>query len=401
MVYSSVATLAILVQDIINYRIFISQKERETIPAGKAYFWFLVAVQAYYTTDALWGILDSLKLVTALYVDTVIYYMAMSGAVLLWTVYVIEYLNEHNSFTAFVRYAGRIFFAFEMTFLVINFFKPLFFSFDSNGAYQAGFVRYLALALQVVFFLLTSVYTFSVARKRNDSSRRRHNTVGAVGIFMVVFIAVQFFYPLLPLYSMGYMLGTCLLHTFVVEDMKVEQNRELEEALKQIRDQQRELGTAKKLVNTDPLTGVRNKNAYLQREDVVNDLIMNRSVCDFAVVVVDLNGLKLINDTYGHDAGDEYIKSASKLICDHFKHSPVYRIGGDEFAVVLMGEDHSNRREIVGALNDRIERNLRNGKVVMAVGISDYRRDDDRQVRNVFERADAAMYERKRELKAM
>jgi GGDEF domain-containing protein len=52
----------------------------------------------------------------------------------------------------------------------------------------------------------------------------------------------------------------------------------------------------------------------------------------------DLNDLKHINDRYGHERGDEYIVNCCRLICQVFKHSPVFRIGGDEFVALLRGE---------------------------------------------------------------
>jgi len=56
---------------------------------------------------------------------------------------------------------------------------------------------------------------------------------------------------------------------------------------------------------------------------------------EFGVIGCDVNGLKKINDTLGHKAGDEYICAACKMLCEYFKHSPVFRIGGDEFVVIL------------------------------------------------------------------
>ena len=116
-------------------------------------------------------------------------------------------------------------------------------------------------------------------------------------------------------------------------------------------------------------------------------------------MVCDVNGLKQVNDNLGHKAGDEYIRSASQLICDHFKHSPVYRIGGDEFVVVLEGPDFVHRERIMAELNEAVVANREAGKVVVACGLSEYNPLMDREVHAIFERADALMYARKIELK--
>ena len=63
--------------------------------------------------------------------------------------------------------------------------------------------------------------------------------------------------------------------------------------------------------------------------------------------VFDCDNLKQINDQNGHDKGDIYIRAASQLICRVFAHSPVFRIGGDEFAVVLQNEDFINREDLI------------------------------------------------------
>ena len=84
--------------------------------------------------------------------------------------------------------------------------------------------------------------------------------------------------------------------------------------------------------NKDSLTGVGNKTAYIKKTNEINEQIRN-GFKDFAVVMIDINGLKAVNDNYGHANGDLYIKGCCHIICEVFKHSPVYRIGGDEFAV--------------------------------------------------------------------
>ena len=80
----------------------------------------------------------------------------------------------------------------------------------------------------------------------------------------------------------------------------------------------------------------------------------------FAVALCDLNGLKHVNDTRGHKAGDLYLRDGCLSICHVFKHSPVYRIGGDEFAVVLEGHDLENVEALMRQLQDDIDRNVQN-----------------------------------------
>ena len=161
-----------------------------------------------------------------------------------------------------------------------------------------------------------------------------------------------------------------------------------------------ELGTVKTIAYRDPMTGVKSKHAFVEIESELDAAIDLKNAGDFAVLVCDVNGLKYINDTFGHKAGDQYIKEASSLICESFKHSPVYRVGGDEFVVLLNGQDYPERQSLMAAFDRQIEENLTCGKVVISTGMSDYDAQHDNSFHAVFNRADKLMYERKQQLKS-
>lgn len=156
----------------------------------------------------------------------------------------------------------------------------------------------------------------------------------------------------------------------------------------------------KSMANTDSMTGVRNKHAYMETESQINSRIHAGTMEELAVVACDINGLKYINDTKGHVAGDQLIKEASSLICDVFKHGSVYRTGGDEFVVLLQGKGYDIRLETIAAFNKKIEENIKNNSIVVSIGYSTLMPSDE-QLHDVFERADQMMYERKKELKRM
>ncbi len=149
----------------------------------------------------------------------------------------------------------------------------------------------------------------------------------------------------------------------------------------------------------DALTGVKNKLAYIQAERKLDENIAAGKESNLAVVVCDLNGLKEINDTKGHGAGDQCLIEACKIICDIFKRSPVYRIGGDEFVVLLLGQDYNNREALIREMEELNQKNAKEGKVVVACGISEYVPGSDRFLSEVFDRADGAMYANKKSLK--
>ncbi len=175
----------------------------------------------------------------------------------------------------------------------------------------------------------------------------------------------------------------------------------IDDEVRKEREHLRALNSEKELARRDDLTGTKNKTAYLELTRSIQDNIDSGiSYLTFAIVVCDINGLKQVNDTLGHQAGDEYIKSCASLICHIFAHSPVFRIGGDEFVVFIRGEDYAYKSQLFEMLRKEVlaNRGVR-GKPVIASGMSAYDPISDKGVTDVFERADAEMYENKRDLK--
>ena len=161
------------------------------------------------------------------------------------------------------------------------------------------------------------------------------------------------------------------------------------------------LGVVIERANTDALTGVKSKLAYVEMEHRTDARVSAREMEAFAVAVCDVNGLKFINDSRGHKAGDEFIVRASRMICELFSHSPVYRVGGDEFAVVLTGRDFEARDRLVSTLHDQSVANIGTGDVVISCGLSEFRPGEDSCFHTVFQRADERMFAEKRLLKSM
>ena len=151
------------------------------------------------------------------------------------------------------------------------------------------------------------------------------------------------------------------------------------------------------LMRRDPLTNVKNRMAFEDKEKHLQAQINSGSEEGFAIAMFDVNSLKLINDSQGHDAGDIYLLSACQLICSVFKHSPVYRIGGDEFIAVLSGEDLENRESLKNTFNGMLSPYseslpLPPEYVSIAFGIAVFDPETDNSVSEVMKRADDDMY---------
>lgn len=151
----------------------------------------------------------------------------------------------------------------------------------------------------------------------------------------------------------------------------------------------------------DALTSVRNKAAY---DEASHELGMAMASGDkeFALLMVDMNDLKIINDLYGHERGDEYLRAGCSLICRVFSHSPVFRVGGDEFVVILRDADYGRRDELVALLERLMEQSTSETdpwrRVSMAKGLG-VCGPQDNAPEEVLHRADEAMYANKRKMK--
>lgn len=383
--YSVVGIIAIFIHIIVNFDV-IFRKASRTFPGGKFYLLFLMGVLAFHLADGLWGVFSDNKLPNALFVDTSIYFVGMGVSILFWGIFVSLYIGKESKFVKVILLIGYVVFGIQIIALIVNIFVPILFQITKETEYIPLPIRYVTLTLQIIMFVLIAIYTISVAIGNKGCSKRRHIAIFSFCIAMSVFLTLQVFFPLLPLYSLGYLIGVTVLHTFVFEDQKVEKQKELEEAKNQIQ--------------IDALTGVKSKHAYVDREEVIDKLINKGEMNPFALVVFDLNDLKLVNDTYGHEAGDLYIVAATKLIVSIFSQSEIYRIGGDEFVALLEGESYHNREALHKQFKDVIDQNLKLRKsVIVSSGLSAYHEGQDNTFIQVFNRADEEMYQRKHEIK--
>jgi diguanylate cyclase (GGDEF)-like protein len=172
---------------------------------------------------------------------------------------------------------------------------------------------------------------------------------------------------------------------------------DIDSYVRQEKEYEARLAQAQIKANVDALTGVRNRHAYLDAEEHLDRMVAEELHPEFAITIFDVNNLKDINDSEGHTAGDQYLKNACKIICDIFKHSQVYRVGGDEFAVISQNEDYENIEALINQVNEHNANAKASKGIVIACGMAKF--ENDACVATVFERADQNMYKNKGELK--
>lgn len=188
---------------------------------------------------------------------------------------------------------------------------------------------------------------------------------------------------------------------YIKDIVVIEKEKEIAENDAKLKE--KEIGQISKDAYRDALTHVGSKTAYTKKIAEMNETIREPGT-EFAIVMVDVNFLKMINDKCGHASGDSYLTGCCDIICNIYKHSPVYRIGGDEFVVILTGSDYRNRNERIRQMRDAFEQSYNRTDVdpwlrySAASGMAEFS-STDTNVESVYERADKAMYMEKARFK--
>ncbi len=181
--------------------------------------------------------------------------------------------------------------------------------------------------------------------------------------------------------------------------------RYLQRAKGQVADMQVKVSAMDKKAHIDSLTGVKNKTSYVEAIEQLDKKIAAGNAA-FCIVMVDVNYLKRVNDTYGHERGNEYLVNACRLVCGVFGKEHVYRVGGDEFVVLIEGDKVSLCKYFVAQFKVEMNHKLSNEmlalweKVSAAIGVAFYEVGKDKTADEVFKRADKEMYANKLAMKA-
>lgn len=252
--YSVPAFIAIVFHFIVNFRhYFINDLVSDESSEYKRY---LNTILLFYAADAMWGVLSGAHMIDVLYIDTVIYYVAMTLSVYFCCKYIIVFLKLDSFLSKALNTFGIMFCIFVMLALAVNHFCPIFFRFCEDGCYKSYIIRHVVLTIQFLMFGGISALSFGVALKRNESRKNRKFAIGFFGVCMTMALALQALFPLLPLYTIGLLMGTLVIQTFIHTDELNSQlqtieklNRELMEEQETLRFQKDELTSAFAIIN--------------------------------------------------------------------------------------------------------------------------------------------------------
>lgn len=222
---------------------------------------------------------------------------------------------------------------------------------------------------------------------------------GLVFVFITMQIAKTIIRPLKELDKAAQNLA----HGHLNVDLHITSNDEVGTLASSLSETARQLKIKIDYINnlaySDKLTGIKNNTAYLQEVAYIkNDILQKKA--DFAIFVIDANGLKHINDNYGHELGNELIIKVTQMTAEVFGSEHLYRIGGDEFAVIKYGISQGECEALEKSFDEIVER--QKGKIwaSASVGFAVFNSKKDSNYESVFNRADEDMYENKIRMKA-
>ena len=150
---------------------------------------------------------------------------------------------------------------------------------------------------------------------------------------------------------------------------------------------ERKLFDARSRINLDGLTGVKNRSAYENMSDALTRQIEEGQPVKYAIALCSIAGLQQVNDICGRAAGDKLIRDTCAIVCNVFKHSPVFRVAGDEFAAICQGHDYEHVDELVAEVAKSNARQDLGEDASIKCGMAKY--TGSGSVAAVFARADA------------
>ena len=397
--YSIVGIVSLFIMISINFDIIFDKNYKyRSRSAYTSYRFLLLCAAIFFLADIGWGFLNNVQPVIIAEIDTSIYFLAMSMLILAWYRFIVKYLEDNNFFTHMVLGLGYLFLFAGIALIAINYFIPILFSYETD-TYATKVGRNIFLTTQIVMYAVIALYGLIRIFTHKGKKVTQHIAIAVAALTMSMIIILQYFFPLMPYYSIGLISALTLTNVFIARVEKDTLRQSIEEGLLREKEQSKQLVSAQELAYKDPLTGVKNKHAYVEFETGMDILIREKKIDKFSLFIFDLNDLKLINDTYGHETGDQYILKSCELVKKYFPGNIVYRFGGDEFIVYVTGDNYEERFKCLEEFNKAIEENIHTNEPIVAAGFSDYVPEKDNTMSAVFERADERMYSRKRRLK--
>lgn len=322
--------------------------------------------------DAFWGFaaLKSVGNAALLFTASSIFHMSTIITANVWLYFVLVYLRKVVHFAKVYRAFGFVMIVFQFALVFRNFFTPTIFSISSDCLYQPEFFRPIVFVNQYLVYVVVAIVTAVFVLKSPMKERKNYFAVFMFVLAPLVCGVFQMLYTDGPFYSIGYLVGCCIIHVFIAA-----------------RERNERLLVASQ---TDGLTGVQNRNAYEKDCENFSDMLTDENLIVFSI---DVNGLKQMNDTMGHYAGDELIVCAASCITSILGiYGKIYRIGGDEFMAIIHYD--GNAQDLKQLINDDAlcKKGECVGEISLSIGYAERRNLPSADLETLKKAADRMMY---------
>jgi len=325
-IYALIALVSIFQLTLIINR-SVHTKHKETI--DHPFLELLVFFILFSIVDCLWGICDSgvFKVSSNFFTLVTYAYHIMCGlSAFMWVGYIMKYIRCRGvKRLVFNIVRGLLIFA-QVGLIIENVLTHHSFYFDSNNVYHVGFLRAYMYAVQFLYYIMILVYSAIMIICHSKKERRAvYRNVLVFSLVPLAFGIGQLLFYNVAMYSLGFMLSGFIIYAYNLTDIR-------EKHLTRVAED------STRISFIDALTGLLNRRAY---EEALNLFQVTGFPKEFVYVSMDLNELKNANDNLGHEAGDEILKAAAKLMRKAFDpYGRVYRTGGDEFAALLYMDEN-------------------------------------------------------------
>ena len=190
-----IAILAIVIHLIINYDMLLPGRKASSFRCEREYRFFLGGLFYYYITDACWGIFTGLGWMTALYLDTASYYIAIAVSVLMMCYFIIAYLGIRGWRAQILSWFGYLLLVLYIVLLVINAFNSCLFFFDDEGHYRVGILRQILFYPLAAAGILMAINAFTKVIGSHGVMRRRNIVVSVFCLTLAVAVVFQIAWP--------------------------------------------------------------------------------------------------------------------------------------------------------------------------------------------------------------
>lgn len=346
--------------------------------------------------DMLWGICSSSYLHDKIFFfSSTLFHISTVFMSLMWLRYIFSYLNVVKK----IKYLGMMLawgmIMFQFVLLSVNIFTNSLFHID-HGIYVTSPLRNLLFVNQYIIFLGVGILTLYMAHKTTiKRKKKKFLTVFVFALAPIVSGFFQYKYTYAPFHAIGYFISAFLIYVFIISDDQHDYVRAKLE--KEKLENQIKINAQINIARTDELTGIKNRRAYMA---VLNYYEDNPIEDDFIYMSIDVNGLKIVNDNFGHSAGDELIIGAAQCLKKCIEpYGSVFRLGGDEFAAIMHISDENTLEKLKQEINKTISswKGKLVDKISISLGTVAKCAHDNLDIKSIINLADDLMYQEKQE----